>query len=470
MKKVLHIATFVCAVGLAFCASSETVDAGASGPNVFRDGDTVVFFGDSITHGGRYHEFVADYYLTRFPEAKIRIVNSGIGGDTASGAFGRIAVDVAEYNPTWVGFHFGMNDIGRGYYSATPTADQLMGMDAAQKRYRANLAQLVAKVRAVAPKARHIYFTPTIYDDTAVPTNMPKGASGWAAVNQRGCNTGLGLMAGHVLSAAKRDGALGVDWYTPLENFLMKRRANDPHYLLTSWDRVHPGALGHSIMAWRFLRAQGAPSVVSDVTVDAAGGRAVASTNAVVSEIARTGDSLSFTLAARALPFPIAPEALDAARELGVEESLNRETLRVTGLGSGTWELRIDGDVVGAWSAEEFAKGVRLGFNPKTPQYRQAQEVFRRRAELTAEESTLRNHHSARWSYGIRGAPVDDLKAFADWFEKNEKDKTAYFAKFVPGYLAYWPHYRETRADLASRQEAVRVLARPRPHRYELGR
>jgi len=50
----------------------------------FRDGDTVVFFGDSITHGGLCHEYLTDLYLTRYPKPKIRFVNSDIGGDTAN--------------------------------------------------------------------------------------------------------------------------------------------------------------------------------------------------------------------------------------------------------------------------------------------------------------------------------------------------------------------------------------------------
>ena len=34
----------------------------------FKDGDRVVFFGDSITHGGRYGEYVNLFYATRYPE------------------------------------------------------------------------------------------------------------------------------------------------------------------------------------------------------------------------------------------------------------------------------------------------------------------------------------------------------------------------------------------------------------------
>lgn len=63
--------------------------AQVAGGEVFKDGETVCFLGDSITHGGRFHSFVYDYYLTRFPERTIRFVNAGVSGDSAGGALGR---------------------------------------------------------------------------------------------------------------------------------------------------------------------------------------------------------------------------------------------------------------------------------------------------------------------------------------------------------------------------------------------
>ena len=442
----------------------------ASAAAPFESGDTVVFFGDSITHGGRYHEFVTDYYRTRFPEARIRFVNSGIGGDTCAGARPRIPVDVAEYDPTWVCFHFGMNDVSRGSYAATPTAAMMMGADAAQEAFGRNLATLVGAVRKAVPSARFVYFTPTPYDDTAVVTNLPANAPAWARTNQVGCNTALALLSGRVLRKAESDGALGVNWYSPLESFLMARRAKDPHYMLTSWDRVHPGALGHSIMAWEFLLAQGAPAVVSSVVLDAAKGEALSCERAAVSGVTASDGGLSFTVLAEALPMPVAPEALEAAREWHVEERLNRETLRITGLAAGDYAVDIDGGRVGVWTAAELAKGISLGFNDRTPQYRQAQLVFAKTRELTERERVLRNHHSARWFYGQCGAPVDDVAAFKAWFGQDGRNDGGHFAAFVPGYLAYWPTYRETRAALWADQERVRALAKPLPHRYAVRR
>ena len=175
----------------------------------FRDGDTVVFLGNSITHGGRYHGFITDFYRTRYPERKIRFINSGIGGDSAIGAQKRLHEDVSEYRPTHVALHFGMNDIDRGAYTRETTTDRLRRRADAQAKYRKNLDDLITQVKAVAPQAELNYLSTTIYDDTAVATNIPPNASGWATVNQVGCSAGLAQMAGHVLLPRDAGGVAG---------------------------------------------------------------------------------------------------------------------------------------------------------------------------------------------------------------------------------------------------------------------
>ncbi|MBR3921664.1 MAG: SGNH/GDSL hydrolase family protein [Kiritimatiellae bacterium] len=441
--------------------------AGKSGAEPFRDGDTVVFFGDSITHGGMYYKYIADFYRTRYPERKIRFVNSGIGGDSAAGAMKRIPEDVAEYDPTWVVFHFGMNDVDRGAYSDKSASGLLRRRAAAYDNYCRNLDAVVRKVAEAAPRAKFIYLTPTIYDDTAIPTNMPPSATGWATVNQRGCSVALSMMAGHVLEKAARDGALGIDLYTPLQNYLMKRRANEPHFMLTSWDRVHPEGLGHSIMAWTFLRAQGVDPVVSDVAIDAKALSVSRNTNAEVSDVAAIDGGIAFSVLEKALPCPVDAAATPVVGEFGFAESLNREMLSVAGLAPGRYELSVDGCAVGEWAADELAGGVNLSLSDAMPQFAQSRSVFDANERNRETERVLRNHHSARWAYSGR-TDVDDVAAFAKWIEK--KGENGYFAKFVPGYVEYWPRYREVRAELLAEQEKVYALARPKLRHYRIVR
>lgn len=50
----------------------------------FKDGDRAVFLGNSITDGGHYHSYIWLYYMTRFPYMDLRVMNAGIGGETAA--------------------------------------------------------------------------------------------------------------------------------------------------------------------------------------------------------------------------------------------------------------------------------------------------------------------------------------------------------------------------------------------------
>src|SRR5438046_4743929 len=60
------------------------VAAGAPGADfLIRDGDRVVFLGDSITEQRLYTTYIEAYALTRHPQWKLWFRNVGWGGDTA---------------------------------------------------------------------------------------------------------------------------------------------------------------------------------------------------------------------------------------------------------------------------------------------------------------------------------------------------------------------------------------------------
>ena len=70
-----------------------------------KSGDTVVFFGDSITDQRLYTTFVEIYAITRFPKMDVTFIHSGWGGDKVSGGGGgpidlRLKRDVFAYKPT----------------------------------------------------------------------------------------------------------------------------------------------------------------------------------------------------------------------------------------------------------------------------------------------------------------------------------------------------------------------------------
>src|SRR5580658_9039880 len=101
---------------LAAVAGTSAGDVAAGTPGFeLRDGDTVVFYGDSITNQKLYTVYTEAFVLTRFPQMRVRFVHSGWSGDRVSGGLmgtidQRLERDVFRYRPTVVTVMLGMND------------------------------------------------------------------------------------------------------------------------------------------------------------------------------------------------------------------------------------------------------------------------------------------------------------------------------------------------------------------------
>ena len=80
-----------------------------------KNGDTVVFLGDSITAARQYGEIIEDYTLLRFPQWKVHFINAGKGGETAKESLARLDKDVFGRGATLVIVAYGINDIGWGF-------------------------------------------------------------------------------------------------------------------------------------------------------------------------------------------------------------------------------------------------------------------------------------------------------------------------------------------------------------------
>src|SRR5688572_22820147 len=76
----------------------------------FKDGDSVVMMGDSITEQHLYSNYVEMWSVSRFPAWKLTFRNVGIGGDRSVGGKNRFKRDVLAHKPTALTVDFGMND------------------------------------------------------------------------------------------------------------------------------------------------------------------------------------------------------------------------------------------------------------------------------------------------------------------------------------------------------------------------
>lgn len=394
-----------------------------------RAGDRVVFYGDSITEQRMYTTLVETYLVTRFPRLPLSFVHSGWGGDRVSGGGGgpidlRLQRDVVAYKPTVMTIMLGMND---GSYRAF---DQ-----GTFDTYSKGLSHIVDTMQKELPGVRLTLIQPSPYDDV---TQDPKFEGGYNAVLVR---------YGQFLQELARQNKQSVaDLNAPVVAMLGKAKASDAALAQKIIpDRVHPGLGGHIVMAQALLQAWGAPSLVTDVEIDAAARRAVRAQNTQVSAI--TGQAnpaepiLAWTQADAALPMPLDtgdPAVALAVKSSDVVEALDREPLRVTGLPPARYTLKIDGTEAGDFSSEQLAQGLNLATLP-TPMQAQAAQVHR----LTLKHN---NQHSFRW----REVQVP-LQAHSEAVQKS-----------LP------PLLDALDAEEAETVAQQRAAAQPQPRRYEL--
>src|SRR5204862_4083567 len=86
--KPISILRTVCLLALTALTTAQ-----AQSKFLLKDGDCVVFYGDSITDQRLYTTFAETFVVTRFPHLNVRFVHSAWGGDRVSGV-GAGATDV----------------------------------------------------------------------------------------------------------------------------------------------------------------------------------------------------------------------------------------------------------------------------------------------------------------------------------------------------------------------------------------
>lgn len=364
------------------CVSLLSGGLANAGVGPFRDGDRVCFVGDSITKQGGYHAQILLFYATRYPDLRLQTWNCGIAGDTATGGLKRYDWDIAPHQPTVVTVMMGMNDVNRGLY-ARQDVDQTV-LDRRQQAIDRNVASMTGFVRrATEDGARVILITPSLYDQTGTQeTPCLFGVNDALAA----CAEGARRLAGEYQEAGI------VEFNPPMAAINAAGQAKDPAFTLIGPDRVHPGAAGHLVMAYLFLKAQGVSGTVASMGFDVDTKTVLVQDNCAVSKAAFTEDRVAFDCLERALPFPVSPTSGGALELVPFQEELNREILQVEHLAEGTYEVRIDGKTVLGTTSAALATGINLATITDTPQYQQAlavQRLVTKRHEL---ETKLRTY------------------------------------------------------------------------------
>jgi lysophospholipase L1-like esterase len=365
-KKLL---TFLAAMGLA--ARVLAADF------FIHDGDRVVFLGDSITEQRLYTTYIEAYALTRHPQWQLAFRNVGWGGDTAwlrqrshpdesklfaadeatqqgmvDDAVGRgLGRDVLPLKPTAVTIDFGMND-----HSYQAFRVDIFG---AYVRSQAELAK-VLKSNGV----RVALLTPQPIED-----KRPDPDQDVRNQSLRKFSDGLKDVA------AKASVTFG-DQFDPYMAIMLRERAANPKVVIGGGDAVHPGPIGHMIMAWAILKELGASALVSRAEIDGAAKTVVAVGACRIENLKFADEGISFDRLDDALPMPIDPAAEPVLKLAPILAELNRYDLMITGLAAGAYQLTIDGESVGKATAEQLGKGWNLAAEAG-PITKQTQELLK---------------------------------------------------------------------------------------------
>ena len=133
-------------------------------PLNIREGETVLFIGDSITDCGRrgaaaplgegYVKMFCEMMTLREPRkaARVRVINKGIGGDNVLGLQGRWTDDVLRHKPDWLSVKIGINDLhGALRDPANGISPQV---------YEAAYDDILTRTKAKLPKCRMLLIDP----------------------------------------------------------------------------------------------------------------------------------------------------------------------------------------------------------------------------------------------------------------------------------------------------------------------
>lgn len=363
MKKIFVLIAAVCMTYTT--AFAQTVKP-------FKEGERAVFLGNSITDGGHYHSYIWLYYMTRFPNIPLRILNGGIGGDTAYDMNKRLDGDIFPMKPSVLMVTFGMND--SGYFEYNGDNPKEFGEQKYQESIK-NYQQMEKRFKDL-PDTRIVMVGTSPYDETVqLKENVPFKTK----------NETIKRIVEYQKESAAKNNWEFTDLNAPMVALNQQNQQKDPAFTLCGSDRIHPDNDGHMVMAYLFLKAQGfVGKEVAEMEINANKKQAVKAENCTISNIKKNGKDLSFDYLAEALPYPLDTIArgwgqkkgqAEATKVIPFMDEMNREVLKVTGL-KGDYKLLIDEEEIGIWSGDDLAKGINLAAESKTPQYQQALTVM----------------------------------------------------------------------------------------------
>jgi len=357
-----------------FCLLLSVSCLSAADEFFIQDGDIVCFWGNSITDYGVYPRMIENYLLTQHPEWKVEFYNLGWGGDQARN-IPRLERDIQLCKPTKVTIMLGMNDGGYRPFDAERCETYITSM---KKEIEIFQQHSGAEVMLISPtpydlRCRRERVTGQVGEYTDEEGNVRKRYEDMRIIRYP---EALNRFSHELQKLALSLGLKFVDLNFEMERVLEKLDGYDKNFRITA-EGVHPNVDGQFQMGICILDGMQGFRRTMETAIDAAAGSLVGEKNCAVSGLKASKRGLSFTRKADRLPLPVYPSTRTLIkRVLEYPCAWDRDIIKVSGLESGWYALKIDGSLIDVVSAARIEQGVNLSRYPQTPQMIQAYRVF----------------------------------------------------------------------------------------------
>lgn len=206
----------------------------------FQKGQTVLFQGDSITDCGRdredlsslalgYPKKVAEIYQNLFKDNEITFINKGISGNRTSDLLAHYEEDFKDIQPDFISILIGINDVWRKYDRNDPTSPEA---------FKAHYTKLLSDIKEDMPHAKIMLIEPFVLH------SLPERATWHEDLDPK-------------IQIVRELAREFADYYLPMDGIFANlcTRNYTPDEL--ALDGVHPTDLGHSVIAYEYLKLLG---------------------------------------------------------------------------------------------------------------------------------------------------------------------------------------------------------------------
>jgi lysophospholipase L1-like esterase len=326
-------------LGLLLLSVILTAPAAGGSDFAIRDGDVVVFLGDSITAERTYGKIIENYTLLRYPNRKVTFINAGVGGDTAAGGLARLQRDVFDRGATLLTVAYGINDIGWG------------GKADAEHRQK-----YLDSIRAIVQKCKEHHVRVFICSAAATAADPEKSKDDFLS---KMCEEGMSI------STSLGEGAIDVlGGMRQIQKGIVAANQKEAdakkHESLHVADGVHLNELGQTAMAFVILKGLGAPQNVSSATITVGATTTGQSNGCAISNLNYKANKIEFDRLDEGLPLNFGMLQGLKFRFIPIPDELNRYLLAVHGLARGNYQVQADERVLGTFSSAQLEQGVNL--------------------------------------------------------------------------------------------------------------